>query len=236
MKPPRALTFDVFGTVVDWRSSIIGEMEALAARRGVQGDWGAFADSWRAGYRPAMDRVRSGELPWTKIDDLHRMILDELAPRYGLGGLTEAERQELNRAWHRLEPWPDAVAGLLRLKERFVVTSLSNGNVSLLVNMAKRVGLPWDVILSAELFERYKPDPLVYRRSALLLGLDPGEVMMVAAHPNDLRAAAGVGFQTAYVPRPLEYGPDGRGESARPQEFDLVVEDFLELAARVRPA
>jgi 2-haloacid dehalogenase len=228
----RALTFDVFGTVVDWRGSLIREGELLAKRRGVKADWAAFADAWRAGYHPAMDRVRKGDLPWTHIDRLHRMILDTLLPKFSLTGLDEGEIEDLNRAWHRLTPWPDAVPGLNRLRGRHVLATLSNGNVSLLVDMAKNAGLPWDCILSSELFGHYKPDPEVYRGAAQLLNLAPEDVMMVAAHPPDLKAAQKCGLKTAYVPRPLEYGPqstlaphDGR--------FDIVAESFLELAEKL---
>jgi len=226
----RAMTFDVFGTVVDWRSSIISEMEALARRKSIDGDWAAFADQWRAGYGPAMGRVRRGELPWTKIDDLHRMILDTLVPEFGLQSLTAAELDDLNRAWHRLMPWPDSVAGLTRLKTGYVLATLSNGNVALLVNMAKHAGLPWDAVLSAELAAAYKPDLEVYEKAADLLGLKPEQVMMVAAHNVDLRAAAEVGFRTAFVPRPLEYGPGGNLESAPDPAYDLVATDFQDLA------
>lgn len=226
----KALTFDVFGTVVDWRTSIIDEMHALEKQTQIAGDWAAFADRWRAGYGPAMRRVRTGELPWTKIDDLHRMILDTLVPEFGLERLTEAELADLNRVWHRLRPWPDAVAGLTRLRERYVLASLSNGNVALLVNMAKNAGLPWDAVLSAELAQAYKPDHKVYRKAADLLGLAPGQVMMVAAHAGDLRASAEVGFRTAYVPRPLEYGPDRQRDLTPDPSFDLVAADFNDLA------
>ena len=229
----RAMTFDVFGTVVDWRTSIIDEMRALERRTGVSGDWAAFADRWRAGYGPAMGRVRRGELPWTKIDDLHRMILDTLLPEFGLEGLTEAELDHLNRVWHRLRPWPDAVPGLTRLKRRYVLASLSNGNVALLVNMAKNAGLPWDAVLSAELAQAYKPDHAVYLKAADLLGLAPEQVMMVAAHGGDLRASAEVGFRTAFVPRPLEYGPDSGREQTADPSFDLVATDFEDLAAQL---
>jgi 2-haloacid dehalogenase len=231
----KALTFDVFGTVVDWRSSIIREGELLAARTGLSVDWPAFADAWRAGYAPAMDRVRKGELPWTPIDLLHRMILDSLLERFALSGLSEADRNHLNLAWHRLMPWPDAVGGLNRLRARFVVATLSNGNVSLLVDMAKNAGLPWDAVLSAELFGHYKPDPQAYLGAARLLGLPPHEVMMVAAHPSDLRAAKAAGLKTAYVPRPLEFGPKGKRYPAEPEgAFDYVAADFLELATRLK--
>jgi 2-haloacid dehalogenase len=227
----KALTFDVFGTVVDWRGSIIREGELLAAQRRLQVDWPRFADAWRAGYHPAMDRVRKGELPWTHIDALHRMILDGLLTQFKLE-LSEQETEHLNRAWHRLMPWPDAAPGLNRLRARYVVSTLSNGNISLLVDMAKNAGLPWDCVLSSELFGHYKPDREVYEGAARLLGLAPGEVMMVAAHPHDLEAAARVGLKTAYVPRPLEHG-SGRKLEAPKSAFDVTAADFLELAAKL---
>jgi 2-haloacid dehalogenase len=230
---PRALCFDVFGTVVDWRGSLIREMQALAAQRGLTIDAAAFADAWRDGYQPAMARVRSGALPWTTIDGLHRLILDGLIDRFGLASLTEAERDHLNRAWHRLDGWSDATPGLQRLKARFTIASLSNGNLSLLVAMARHAGLPWDAVLSAELFHHYKPDPEVYLGAAQLLDLPPRQVMMVAAHPSDLRAAARCGLCTAYVRRPLERGPGGPMENSLPGEFDLEVNSFHELADRL---
>lgn len=227
---PQALAFDTFGTVVDWRSSIIRELEEFGGARGVQRDWAAFADSWRAGYAPAMDRVRRGELPWTRIDDLHRMILDELLADAGMLGLADEDIDHLNRAWHRLDPWPDSVAGLARLKERFVITTLSNGNMSLLTNMAKRAGLPWDCVISAELFHHYKPDAEAYLGCADLLDVRPGQLMLVAAHPRDLRAARAAGLMTAYVERPLEYGPNQRPHRMEDGEFDFIATDFLDLA------
>ena len=226
----RALTFDVFGTVVDWRSSIAREGQLLAAGRDFDVDWHEFADRWRGGYTPSMNRVRTGELPWTKIDDLHRMILDELIEEFGLQELSEEERVHFNYAWHRLSPWPDSVAGLNRLKTRYVITTLSNGNVALLTNMAKNAGLPWDAILSAELAQRYKPDPAVYLKAADLLGLAPEQVMMVAAHPGDLRAAAAQGLRTAYVPRPLERGSPESYVADASGDFDVTATDFLDLA------
>lgn len=229
----RALTFDVFGTVVDWRSSIIREVKALAAGKGWTLDPAAFAAAWRAGYQPAMARVRTGDLPWTKIDDLHRLILDDLLVRFGATGLDEAETDHLNRVWHRLDPWPDAVPGLLRLKERFILATLSNGNVALLVNMAKRAGLPWDCVLSAELARHYKPDPEAYLTAADLLGLEPHQVMMVAAHNSDLRAARAVGMRTAFVARPTEYGPGQEADLAAENGVDVVVESFVALAERL---
>lgn len=225
----RALAFDVFGTVVDWRSSLVREGRALGQAKGLDVDWATFADAWRDGYGPSMGRVRRGELPWRTIDELHRMILDDLLVRFGIDGLTEAERDNLNRAWHRLDPWPDSVEGLTRLKRKFIVASLSNGNVALLVNMAKHGGLPWDAVLSAELAGRYKPDLEVYRKAADLLGLAPDAVMMVAAHKGDLRAAAAAGLRTAFVPRPRER-PNREIDLSYDTAFDLNARDFLDLA------
>ena len=225
----KALTFDVFGTVVDWYGSIVDEGEVFGNTHGIDIDWSQFALKWRAGYGPAMNRVRRGELPWQNIDALHRLILDSLLDEFEIVGLSETDKDHLNRVWHRLKPWPDAVNGLNRLRKQYIVATLSNGNVALLTNMAKFGGLPWDCILSAELTGHYKPDPEVYQTAASLLGLTPGEVMMVAAHPGDLRASQAVGFQTALVPRPLEYGPGGvQGVNAHPS--DLVANDFNELA------
>ncbi|GIX49011.1 MAG: dehalogenase [Candidatus Tectimicrobiota bacterium] len=229
----KALTFDVFGTVVDWRGTLIREGQAFGAARGLQVDWARFADAWRAGYRPAMDRVRRGELPWQNLDALHRMILEELLVSFGLTGLSEADKEALNRVWHRLDPWPDAVEGLTRLRRRYIVATLSNGNVALLTNMAKHAGLPWDCILSAELARHYKPDPEVYRTAAALLGLRPQEVMMVAAHKDDLRAAQAVGFQAAFVPRPLEYGPQRAVDTAPDPAFEVHALDFIDLAEKL---
>ena len=229
----RALAFDVFGTVVDWRSSVIREGQMLSAAKGLQVDWAAFADAWRAGYAPAMDRTRGAGRDWADIDTLHREILDGLVPRFGLQALDEAELTALNLVWHRLMPWPDSVAGLHRLKSRWAVSTLSNGNVSLLVDMAKNAGLPWDCVLSAELAGRYKPDPEVYLMAARLLGCVPGELMMVAAHVDDLQAARTCGLRTAYVHRPLEFGPDAPPRAARPEGFDVVAGDFLDLARQL---
>lgn len=228
----RALAFDVFGTVVDWRSSLIGELEVFGKSRGLQRDWPAFADSWRAGYAPAMDRVRRGELPWTRIDDLHRAILVDLLDAAGIRA-GDAEIDHLNRAWHRLDPWPDSVVGLTRLKQRYLITTLSNGNVSLLTNMAKHAGLPWDCVISAELFRHYKPDPEAYQGCAELLDIAPEELTLVAAHPSDLRAARAAGLGTAYVARPLEYGPDRPPHDVASDEFDIVATDFVDLAEQL---
>ena len=229
----KALAFDVFGTVVDWRSSVIRELEQFGRRHGLQQDWATFADRWRAGYAPAMDRVRRGELPWTRIDDLHRMILGELLAGAGITSVTDGDIDELNKAWHRLDPWPDSVAGLTRLKEKFTITTLSNGNMSLLTNMAKRAGLPWDCVISAELFHHYKPDPQAYLGCADLLGVAPDQLTLVAAHPSDLKAARAAGLGTAYVARPLENGPGWEGHHVEPDEFDVVAADFGDLAERL---
>ncbi|OBB26933.1 haloacid dehalogenase, type II [Mycolicibacterium peregrinum] len=225
----KALAFDVFGTVVDWRSSIIGELEAFGKSRGLQRDWPVFADNWRAGYAPAMDRVRRGELPWTRIDDLHRAILVSLLEEAAVEAGPD-EIDHLNRAWHRLDPWPDSVAGLTRLKQHYLITTLSNGNVSLLTNMAKHAGLPWDCVISAELFRHYKPDLEAYRGCADLLDIAPEELMLVAAHPSDLRAARTAGLGTAYVARPLEHGPDATPYDVTADGFDIVAADFVDLA------
>jgi len=234
-RPPavKALVFDVFGTVVDWRGSIIREGMALGRSKRLKVDWPAFADAWRAGYRPAMARVRSGELPWTKIDDLHRMILDDLLKRFRLGRISEEEVDHLNRVWHRLKPWPDARAGLAKLKRKHVIATLSNGNVALLTNMAKHAKLPWDCILSAEVMRHYKPDPETYLGAAGLLGVKPGELMMVAAHKDDLHAARACGLKTAFVPRPREYGPQVNPDVSREPAFEVHARDFNDLARQL---
>ena len=228
-----ALTFDVFGTVVDWRTSIIREGRLLSQAKGLEVDWERFADRWRAGYGPAMNQVRTGELPWMKIDQLHRRILDDLVIEFKLSDLSEGEIDDLNRVWHRLIPWPDTVLGLGRLKSKFVLATLSNGNVSLLTNMAKNAGLPWDCVLSAELSGHYKPDAEVYEKAADLLDLPPHRIMMVAAHKGDLRAAQAVGFKAAWVPRPLEYGPGRTIDTTPDPEFDISATDFLDLAEQL---
>jgi len=229
----RALVFDVFGTVVDWRGSIIREGEALSTEKGLRVDWRGFADAWRQGYQPAMARAMRGEIAWANIDTLHRGILDEVRPRFGLGDLDEDEVEHLNHVWHRLAAWPDVTGGLQRLKARFVISTLSNGNVSLLVDMAKNAQLPWDCVLSAELFGKYKPDPAVYQGAARLLGVAPHALMMVAAHPSDLVAAQRAGLRTAYVSRPLEWGPGGYREPLGSANFDVIADDFAELAVKL---
>ena len=228
-----ALTFDVFGTVVDWRTSIIREGQLLSLEKGFDVDWESFADTWRSGYGPAMNRVRIGELPWMKIDQIHRMILDDLLVEFDFPDMSEDEIDHLNRVWHRLIPWPDTVLGLHRLRANYIIATLSNGNVSLLMNMAKNAGLPWDVILSSELTGHFKRDREVYETAAILLGLPHERIMMVAAHKGDLRAAGALGFKTAYVPRPLERGPDRVIDTTPDPRFDVNATDFLDLAAQL---
>jgi 2-haloacid dehalogenase len=226
----KALVFDVFGTVVDWRTSVAGQVEALARRKKVAIDGAAFADAWRAGYAPSMNRVRTGQLPWTPLDGLHRMTLDTLLPKFGLTGLSEQEIADLNRAWHRLQPWPDSVPGLTALKKQRIIAPLSNGNIALMTDMARHAGLPWDCILGAELVRHYKPDREVYQSAADFLMLEPPEVMMVAAHLGDLKAAKSVGLRTAFVPRPLELGPGGKPDLQPDASVDVTTKDFVELA------
>ena len=223
---PKILAFDVFGTVVDWHGSIVAEM----ARLYPQVDGNAFALAWREGYRPAMARVMSGELGWTRIDELHRMILDDILPRFGLQAMPEAERRLLNRVWHRLNAWPDVVPGLMRLKQRHVICTLSNGNIGLRTHTARHAQLPWDCVLSAEVFQAYKPDPRVYRGVAEVFDVAPAEVMMVAAHQDDLAAARACGLLTAYIERPLEFGA-GQPKDVSPEPANtLHARDFLDLA------
>ena len=229
MDNPKIIAFDVFGTVVDWYGSICKEVAATF--KGVDAD--KFALAWRAGYAPAMQRVMSGELGWTLIDDLHRMILDELLSRFRIDNLNEVQIDHLNKVWHRLEPWPDSVAGLTRLKSRFMICTLSNGNIALLANMAKHGNLPWDCILSAEVFRKYKPDPDTYLGVAKTFRAEPEEVMLAASHHDDLRAARHCGLKTAFIERPMEFGPiQGNDISPRPGN-DLHCRDILDLAGQL---
>jgi 2-haloacid dehalogenase len=230
----RALVFDTFGTVVDWRGSVLADFRRFARRRRLTGvDWEALVDEWKACYRPGMDAVRSGRTPWTTVDRIYRAGLDALLPKHGLGALGEADRVHLNRVWHRLDPWPDAVPGLRRLRKRYVIAPLSNGDVACLVAMARHGGLPWDLILCAEIFRHYKPDPEVYLGACALLGLAPREVLMVAAHNYDLRAARALGLRTAFVPRPTEYGPRQTTDLEAEEAWDVVARDFRDLARRL---
>ena len=226
-----ALMFDVFGTVVDWRTSVANEVKRVPGLESV--DHYQFADLWRGKYQPAMERIRSGARPWTKLDDLHLENLIEILSEIGVETLTEAQIHDLNRAWHRLEPWPDSVEGLCRLKERYIIATLSNGNVSLIVNMAKYAGLPWDMVLGAEVVKHYKPQPEAYLKSAEMLDLQPQQCMLVAAHNSDLVAASQCGFRTAFVARPTEYGPDQNFDTVASNDYDVVAKDFLELAGQL---
>jgi 2-haloacid dehalogenase len=226
----QALVFDVFGTVVDWHGSVAREVRALAKSKGLRVNAVKFAKAWRAGYRPAMDRVLRGEAPFEKIDVIHRAILEDVLRQFKVTTLAEAEKADLNRVWHRLKPWPDAVRGLKRLKSRFVIATLSNGNTSLLVNMAKHGGLPWDCVFSSDTFKLFKPDPGMYLGAARMLDLKPEEVMMVAAHKPDLRAAAKCGLKTAFVKRPLEHGRGATPDLSPEPEFTVNAESFLDLA------
>ena len=236
VNPPftvKALVFDTFGTIVDWRGSIIEEGAEWGSAKRIKIDWARFADRWRAGYSPSMNKVRKGELPWTKLDDLHRTTLDQLLEEFEIRGLTEEEKDHLNRVWHRLKPWPDSVAGLTRLKKKYVIAPMSNGNVALLTDMAKHAGLPWDAILGAELVRHYKPDHEVYLSAADFLGIPREQIMMVAAHTGDLKAARDCGLRTGFIYRPNEFGPGGRADRAKPGDFDVVSTDAIDLAVQM---
>ncbi len=230
---PRALCFDVFGTVVDWRGSIAREAGELGRKKGIERDWLAFADAWRGKYQPAMERVRSGGRGFVKLDVLHRENLDELLREFDFPALSEAETDWLNRAWHRLDPWPDVVEGLTRLKRKFILATLSNGNVALMVNMAKRAGLPWDAVLGAEVSRSFKPQPQTYLTTADYLGLEPGACALVAAHNSDLVAAGKCGFQRAFVARPTEHGPGQKFDLVAKHDYEYVAADFIDLAAKL---
>ncbi|HEX9461881.1 MAG TPA: haloacid dehalogenase type II [Alphaproteobacteria bacterium] len=230
----KALIYDVFGTCVDWRNGVAREVAAVARAKGVDLDPLAFADTWRANYQPSMETVRSGKRPWTILDVLHRETLDGLLPRFGLAGkLSEDEVNDLNRAWHRLDPWPDTVPGLTRLKRKFIIAPHSNGNVALLLDMAKRAGIPWDCILGSEVVRNYKPVPASYLEAVRILGLKPPQVMMVAAHNRDLRAAQALGLRTGFVPRPTEHGSNQKTDLAPDGNWDVVARDFNHFADQV---
>jgi 2-haloacid dehalogenase len=228
----KALFFDVFGTLVDWRASIAREAEAILAPLGHSLDWHAFADAWRAEYQPAMDEVRSGRIPFCKLDVLHRNNLERILPRFGISSLAEPAMQQLNLAWHRLDAWPDVPGGLARLKLRFWLAPVSNGNISLMVDLARRNGLPWDAILGSEVAHDFKPKPRVYLAACEAFDLPPGDCMMVAAHSNDLAHAAKLGLKTAHIARPNEHGP-GRGEPAPKVPVDVSAGSLDELAAKL---
>ncbi len=229
----RALTFDIFGTTVDWRSGVAAEARRLGALSGVRGDWERLADAWRGLYGPSMDRVRRGDLPWTNFDRLHRLSLDQVLRDLGIEGFDAAAREELTLAWERLPAWPDAAPGLTRLARRFTVATLSNGNRSQQAALVRLAGLPFQRLLSAEDVRHYKPDPEVYLGAAAALGLDVGQVMMVAAHKSDLRAAQAAGMRAAFVERPLEKGPGGGADLLPDLKADAQATDFMDLAGQL---
>jgi 2-haloacid dehalogenase len=233
LTPLEALLFDVFGTVVDWRTSLIRQMQDFGREHGVSANWATLADDWRAEYEPAMNAVRTGKRAWTSLEQLHRESLDGLLTRHGLAQLNEQQRQHIVLFWHFLDPWPDSVAGLVRLKKKYIIGTLSNGGVRLLADMAKFAGLSWDVIFSSDLFRHYKPDPSVYLGAVELLETLPEKIMLVAAHNYDLAAARKHGMKTAFVARPTEYGPRQTKDFKAEQEWDHVAEDFLELATKL---
>ncbi|KOS57120.1 haloacid dehalogenase type II [Rhodococcus rhodochrous] len=231
----KALVFDVFGTVVDWRTSIAREAAPFLARHGSAADPAVFADAWRARYQPAMEAVRAGARPFVRLDVLHRENLEDALREVGVDPAVVPgdELDRLNLAWHRLDPWPDAVEGLTRLKRRFVVAPLSNGNIGMMVDIAKRAGLPWDAVLGAEVAQAYKPLPEAYLRTAEVLGLEPGEVCMCAAHNEDLAAAQACGLRTAFFARPTEHGPDQTTNLHAEQDWDVIADDLIDLARRL---
>jgi len=231
----KACVFDTFGTVVDWRSSLIAEATQWGKARGLRVDWVEFADRWRMGYRPAMDKVRKREIPWTKLDDLQRMILEDLLKQYRIEGLSEKEKTDWAHVWRRLKPWPDSVEGLTRLKRNYIISPMSNGNVALMTHLAKFAGLPWDLILGSDLVQHYKPDRETYLSAPSYLDLKPEEVMMCAAHVDDLQAARSCGLRTGFIYRPNEFGggPAGVPDKAKPGDFDVVSEGIVDLAQQL---
>ena len=226
----KALVFDVFGTVVDWRGSSIRELTAFGTAKGIDRDWEQFADDWRGLYQPAMEEVRSGRREFTILDVLHRESLEKLLAKYEIKNLAAHEIEHLNTIWHRLDPWPDVVEGLTRLKRRYIIGTMSNANIGLAGRMAKRAGLPWDVILGAEVARAFKPTPEAYKRCAAALNLEPHETMLVAAHNGDLAAAAKTGFRTAFVARPAEYGPKKAADVATNHSWDVATDSFIGVA------
>jgi 2-haloacid dehalogenase len=232
-KLPIAIMFDTFGSVVDWRGSLIADLTAYGTKRGISADWTSLVDAWRGSYHPSMDRVRKQEVPWTRLDDLHRASLDTLVTQFGITGLTEADLRHINRGWHRLNPWPDSVPGLTRLKTKFIIGPLSNGNTSLLTNMAKHAGLPWDTVLGSDVFMHYKPDPETYLGMAKLLDIAPGELMLGAAHNGDLAKARACGLMTGFFPRPTEYGPYQKRDFSAEQDWDVMAKDIEDLATQL---
>jgi len=231
----KACVFDTFGTLVDWRSSVIAELTDWGKAKGFNLNWVEFTDRWRLGYRPAMDKVRKHEMPWTNLDALHHLILEDLLKRYKIEGLSEEEKIDLAHVWRRLKPWPDSVQGLTRLKKKYIISPMSNGNVALMTCLAKFAGLPWDVILGSDLVQHYKPDREMYLSAPFYLDLKPEEVMMCAAHVGDLHAARGCGLRTGFIYRPHEYGggPVAVPDKAKPGDFDAVCASIIDLAEQM---
>jgi len=228
-----ALVYDTFGTLVDWRGSLIAELSAFGRERGINVDWEAFTDAWRAGYQPAMEPIRKGERGFTSLDVLHRETLDRLVAQFGITGLSEADLQHLNRGWHRLKPWPDVVPGMARLRTRYIVGPMSNGNTALLLNMAKNAGIPWDTVLGSDTFRAYKPMPEAYLGMCRLLDLPPGRVMLVAAHNGDLAAARNCGLRTGFISRPNEFGPRPNPDAKATGNWDLIGNSLEEIATQL---
>ena len=229
----KAMVFDTFGSVVDWRSSIIRDLTQWGQENGFTADWATFADKWRGMYQPSMEQVRNGQRAWTILDVLHRESLEVLIQEFGLNAMTEEQRAHVNRVWHRLDGWPDAVGGLNRLKSKYIIAPLSNGNVSLLADIAKYTGLPWDLNLSTEIFHCYKPQPQSYLGVCNILQLEPGQVMMCAAHNDDLLAARNAGLKTAFWPRPTEYGPGQTKNLVATEKWDIVAKDIRDFARQM---
>lgn len=231
----KACVFDTFGTVVDWRGSVIAQANSWGKVKGLDINWVEFTDRWRLGYGPAMDNVRKGKIPWTNLDDLNRMILEDLLKQYKIEGLTEEEKTNWSHVWRRLKPWPDSVEGLGRLKKKYVISPMSNGNLGLMTYLAKFGGLPWDVILGSDLVKHYKPDREMYLSAPFYLDLKPEEVMMCAAHVPDLQAARSYGLRTGFIYRPNEYGggPAGVPDKAKPGDFDVVSVSIIDLAQQL---
>jgi len=228
-----ALVYDTFGTLVDWRGSLIAELSAFGRERGINIDWEAFTDAWRAGYQPAMEPIRKGERGFTSLDVLHRETLDKLVAQFGIKGLSEADLQHLNRGWHRLKPWPDVIPGMARLRTRYIVGPMSNGNTALLLNMAKNAGIPWDTVLGSDTFRAYKPMPEAYLGMCRLLDLPPARVMLVAAHNGDLAAARKCGLRTGFISRPHEFGPRPNPDATASSDWDVIGNSLEEIATKL---
>jgi 2-haloacid dehalogenase len=229
----RAIVFDTFGTIVDWRASLIKALEEFGRKREVERAWADLVDRWRAAYQPNLDRVRTGELKWTILDELHYFALVQLLPEFGLTSLRESDLRFLTNCWHRLAPWPDAVDGLHRLRKKYIIGPLSNGNLALLVELAKFAQLPWDVVFGADLFRHYKPDPETYLGVCSFLGLRPEQVMMGAAHNYDLKAAKALGLRTAFIQRATEYGPGQQTDLVAEDAWDVIATDLVDLAEKL---